>query len=141
MEAASYSIGANASITGPVKIGDYWACSGGFSTEDFGDPIPDNVQRSQVETVKSVFARCRPTRTVQPDECLTIGWLKHDVERLSRRGYISRGAVLVAASEMGINILPIFGEDGPADEGFAPVTAYICINRRDVDRLLREVRA
>lgn len=141
METRVYSKAAHPSTTGPVKISDYWACSSGFSTEDFGDPVPDNVERSQVETVKSVFARCRPTRTVQPDEYLTVGWLKHDVERLMRCGYISRGAVLVAASEMGINIIPVFGEDGPADEGFAPVTAYIGINRRDVDRLLREVRA
>lgn len=141
METTTYSSGAELSTTGPVKIGDYWACSAGFSTEDFGDPVPDNVERRQVETVKSVFARCRPTRTVQPDECLTIGWLKHDVERLTRCGYISRGAVLVAASEMGINIIPVFGEGGPANEGFAPVSAYIGINRRDVDRLLREVRA
>ncbi|MCW2084352.1 UNVERIFIED_ORG: hypothetical protein M2193_006527 [Bradyrhizobium japonicum] len=124
-----------------MKIGDYWACSAGFSTEDFGDPVPDDVERSQVEIVKSVFAQCRPTRTVQPDEYLTIGWLKHDVERLTRRGYISRGAVLVAAAEMGINILPVFGEDGPADEGFSPISAFVGINRRDVDRLLREVRA
>lgn len=141
METAVYDTSREVSTTGPVKVGDYWACSAGFSTEDFGDPVPDDVQRSQVEMVKSIFARCRPTRTVQPDEYLTIGWLKHDVERLTRHGYISRGAVLVAASEMGINIIPVFGEDGPADEGFAPVTAYICINRRDVDRLLREVRA
>lgn len=141
METTTYSSGSELSTTGPVKIGDYWACSAGFSTEDFGDPVSDNVERSEVEAVKSVFARCRPMRTVQPDECLTIGWLKHDVERLTRCGYISRGAVLVAASEMGINIIPVFGEDGPADEGFAPVSAYIGINRRDLDRLLREVRA
>ncbi|MCW2160512.1 hypothetical protein ABIE85_008367 [Bradyrhizobium diazoefficiens] len=141
METIAYSYGSELSTTGPVKIGDYWACSAGFSTEDFGDPVPDDVERSQVEIVKSVFAQCRPTRTVQPDEYLTIGWLKHDVERLTRRGYISRGAVLVAAAEMGINILPVFGEDGPADEGFSPISAFVGINRRDVDRLLREVRA
>ncbi|WFU21290.1 hypothetical protein QA649_24605 [Bradyrhizobium sp. CB1717] len=140
METTAYVRSATLSTTGPVKIGDYWACSAGFSTEDFGDPIPDDVQRSQVEIVKSIFARCRPIRTVPPDQRLTICWLKHDIERLGRRGYISRGAVLVAASEMGFNIVPIFDEYGLVDKGHAPISAYIGINYRDVERLLREVR-
>ncbi|MGW1423849.1 hypothetical protein ACWAT4_27425 [Bradyrhizobium manausense] len=120
-------------VEGPTQIGEYLICSAGF-TADFEPRNP--VQRDQVEAVKAIFAQCRHTTKVMPDNRLTIGCLKHDVERLMpRSGYISRGAVLVAAFEMNIAVVPIFDERYPADEGFQPVSAYIGINYRDIERL------
>lgn len=136
METTAYKASVELSTDGPTQVGEHLICSAGF-TADFEPRRP--VERSHVDAVMSIFAQCRRTAAVQPDDRLTIGWLKHDIERLAHCNYITRGAVLVAAFEMGITVVPIFQENYPAEEGFEPVSAYIGVNRRDIERLLREV--
>lgn len=122
-------------------IGGYTVCTNGLAAyRDYHGVRPrKRVCQEEVEIAKEFLKLCRPMKSVQPKTCPVNGTLKHDIERWARK-YVGRGAVIVAALELGIAIKPYYGI-GPRDEDddFEPVCAIIGINRRDVERMLKWV--
>lgn len=88
------------------------------------------VQPDQVEIVKSFLQRCRRLKAVQPLTTPISSTLKHQIERLPGVRYISTGAVIVAALELGLVVQQYCGARD----------ALIGVNVRDVDRLMKGVR-
>ncbi|BBO06566.1 hypothetical protein SG09_59160 [Bradyrhizobium ottawaense] len=126
---------------GPTRIGGFTVCTNGLAAyRDHRGVHPRHpVRREEVEIAKDFMKLCRRMKSVQPTTCPINGTLKHDIERWARR-YVGRGAVIVAALELGITIEPYYGI-GPRDEDddFEPCAAVIGINSRDVARIMREV--
>ncbi|MCP3408812.1 hypothetical protein [Bradyrhizobium sp. CCGB01] len=128
-------------MDGPTRVGPFLICANGFWVSR-GKRSP--VSRDQVEAAKTVLAQFRRTRMVQPDDRVAAGPLKHDVENLARR-YISRGALIIAALEMGIAVVPVYDEDwlwlSEDGRGAEPLisTAYVGVNYRDVERAVKAV--
>ncbi|MGY4297134.1 hypothetical protein ACVWXN_005229 [Bradyrhizobium sp. i1.4.4] len=124
-----------------THIDGFTICTNGLSAyrDHRGVRRREPVQRDHVEIAKSFLKLCRPMKSVRPQICPINGALKHDIERWARR-YIGRGAVIVAALEMGLSIEPFYG-DGPRDDDddFETAAAVIGVNQRDVERIMREV--
>lgn len=141
METVPYKSVVELSTDGPTRVGPFLICANGFWVPR-GKRSP--VSRDQVEAAKTVLAQFRRTRMVQPNDCLAAGPLKHNVENLARR-YISRGALIIAAIELGITVTPVYDEDwlSLSEDGrdLEPLisTAYIGINYRDVERAVKVV--
>lgn len=141
METVPYNSAVELSTDGPTRVGPFLICANGFWVSR-GKRSP--VSRDQVETAKTVLAQFRRTRMVQPDDRVAAGPLKHDVESLAGC-YISRGALVIAAIEMGITVLPVCDEDwlwlSEDGRGLEPLisTAYIGVNYRDVERAVKAV--
>jgi hypothetical protein len=121
------------------EIGGYKVCTNGLAAyRDYhGVRRRERVSEEQVEIAKEFLKLCRPMKSVQPNTCPINGTLKHDIERWART-YVGRGAVIVAALELGITIKPYYGID--PDDDFEPVCAIIGINIRDVERMMKWVR-
>lgn len=122
-------------------IGGFTVCTNGLAAyRDYHGVRPrERVRQDQVEIAKTFLNLCRRMKSVQPKTCPINGTLKHDIERWARQ-YVGRGAVIVAALELGITIEPYYGI-GPRDEDdeFEPVCAIIGVNIRDVERIMKEV--
>jgi hypothetical protein len=142
MKTIPYGSTVELSTDGPTRVGPFLVCANGFWVSRGASRSP--VSRDQVEAAKPVLAQFRRTRVVQKDDRLAAGSLKHDVENLARR-YISRGALVIAAIEMGINVMPVYDEDwlwlSEDGRGLEPLisTAYIGVNYRDVERVKKAV--
>jgi hypothetical protein len=96
------------------------------------------VRREHVEKAKEFLKLCRPA--VLSLTCPVSGVLKHDIERWAGC-YISRGAVIVAALELGINVVPFYGYGPREEDELSPafyepaIAAVIGINSLDVERI------
>lgn len=140
METIPYNSTVELSTDGPTRVGPFLICANGFWVSRGARRSP--VARDQVEAAKSVLAQFRRTRMAQPDDRLAAGPLKHDVENLARR-YISRGALIIAAIEMGITVEPVYDEDwlwlSEDCRGLERLisTAYVGVNYRDVERAVK----
>jgi hypothetical protein len=125
----------------PTEIGGFTVCTNGLAAyrDHRGAHPRQPVRREEVEIAKTFLKLCRRMKSVQPKTCPINGTLKHDIERWARK-YIGRGAVIVAALEMGISVEPYYGL-GPRDEddGFEPACAIIGVNIRDVARIMKAI--
>jgi hypothetical protein len=125
---------------GVTRIGGYTICMDGLAAPMTSRGVARRrpIRREQVEIAKRFLERCR--REVLSLTCPISGTLKHDIERWAGC-YISRGAVIVAALELGFNITPFYGygprEDDELSPGFyePPIAAVIGVNPFDVKRI------
>src|SRR5258708_3857545 len=106
------------------EIGGFTVCTNGLAAycDEHGIHPRERVRQEEVELAKEFLKQCRLMKSVQPKSCPINGTLKQDIERWAR-AYVGRGAVIVAALELGIPIEPYFGID--PDEDFEPVCAII----------------
>lgn len=87
------------------EIGGYTICLDGLTSYYwFSHRVPDN----QIEIAKSFLTQCRRTRWAREMISPLSHDLKHWIERWARQ-YISNGAVLIAALQLGITFVP-YGE-------------------------------
>lgn len=92
------------------------------------------VPQKEIDIAKSFLALCRRVNRLSRYDCPVSGDLKHHIElwpdfpisEESPNRYLSRGAVIIAALEMGIKIAPLV--DGGS-------SAIIGVNIRDVKEL------
>jgi hypothetical protein len=88
---------------GPTRVGGYTICMHGITAPYRGARQP--VQREQVDLVKEFLLPCRRTRWARDPLSPRSCDLKHWIENWAGR-YISNGAVIVAASELGFVCAP-----------------------------------
>lgn len=108
IEASSGQSGSdNDEADGPTEIGGFKVCTNGLiGYRDYHGPRPRNaVRREQVEIVKEFLRDCRSTRWARNLLSPVSSDLKHWVENWAGR-YISTGAAIVAALELGLVCVP-----------------------------------
>jgi hypothetical protein len=127
---------------GLTRIGGYTICmeglAAGRTSRGVARRVP--VPREHVEIAKDFLKQCRKIKAVHWTTCPINGVLKHDIERWAGR-YICRGAVIIAALELGITIVPIPQSDDDTSCLFyePPIAAVIGINSRDVQLIMQWV--
>lgn len=123
MEAIPYKTNVELSTDGPTQIGPFLICANGLNGghRRYGSrikPVPETerqpVQREQVESVKELLRGCRPMRWARKLLSPVSSDVKHWAENWGgpdfvARGqcaYVSTGAAIVAAIELGFVCVP-----------------------------------
>ncbi|UQR61765.1 hypothetical protein LRP30_33945 [Bradyrhizobium sp. C-145] len=114
MEAVPYKSVVELSTDGPTQVGPFRVCANGLDGghRRYGSrikPVPEAerqpVRRDQVEIVKELLRGCRPTRWARNLLSPVSSDLKHWAENWAGP-YISTGAAIVAAIELGFVCIP-----------------------------------
>jgi hypothetical protein len=104
-------------------------CANGF--RGFPGTRRTPVSDKQVAVCVEFFRQCRPTKTFSRRSPVSYA-LKHVVENWARRnkcgGYVSNGALIIAALAVGLRIRP---------HRYGP-NATIGLRREDIDRLTKQ---
>jgi hypothetical protein len=90
---------------GLTVIGDYTICANGLDGGRRRGQPRQPINRDQVEVAKEFLSPCRPTRWARDLLSPVSSDLKHWIENWAGR-YISTGAAVVAALELGLVCVP-----------------------------------